>query len=223
MRKIFILLLTTSLLAAGCQKSQVNNSSEVSSPTPSPSATPVVSPTASVTPTPTTQNQSKLTQPISNALSRITKKPFGIHITPQNSPVSPEVFSGYHTATDFETTDDEQNSEVAVYAACDGKLLQKRTVTGYGGLVVQSCKIDGLDLTVLYGHVKLSSVSKSVGTALKAGEQIAILGQGYTAETSNERKHLHFGIHKGTSIVLLGYVQKQAELSGWLNPEDYLE
>ena len=37
------------------------------------------------------------TNPISNPLERIIKKPFGIKINPANSPVQPERFSGYHT------------------------------------------------------------------------------------------------------------------------------
>ncbi|NTU99252.1 hypothetical protein HGA64_04600 [Candidatus Falkowbacteria bacterium] len=42
--------------------------------------------------------------PISDALSRVTKKPFGIKVSPKNSSVSPERFTGYHTGVDFETT-----------------------------------------------------------------------------------------------------------------------
>ena len=38
---------------------------------------------------------------------RITKKPFGIFITTQNSPVQPERFSGYHTGVDVEYKDAE--------------------------------------------------------------------------------------------------------------------
>src|SRR5579863_6635904 len=45
----------------------------------------------------------KLTEPISGGLSRVTKKPFGIYVTPQNSPVQPEKFTGFHTGIDFET------------------------------------------------------------------------------------------------------------------------
>ncbi|MCL5774898.1 MAG: hypothetical protein M1333_01655, partial [Patescibacteria group bacterium] len=54
--------------------------------------------------------------PLDKALERVTKKPFGIKISPQNSPVSPERFSGFHTGVDFETFPDEQDTGVSVYA-----------------------------------------------------------------------------------------------------------
>jgi len=63
-----------------------------------------------------------LSEPISNTKSRVTKKPFGIYITPQTSPVQPEKFTGYHTGTDFETTSQEADAVVPVYAACTGKM-----------------------------------------------------------------------------------------------------
>src|SRR5690348_16155292 len=64
-----------------------------------------------------------LTDPISNAAARVTKKPFGIYVTPQNSPVQPERFTGFHTGTDFETTPTEANSLVPFFAICSGKIL----------------------------------------------------------------------------------------------------
>ena len=39
--------------------------------------------------------------PLSQALERITKKPFGLKISPQNSPVAPEKFSGLHAVKDL--------------------------------------------------------------------------------------------------------------------------
>jgi len=66
----------------------------------------------------------KITQePIAGALTRVTKKPFGIYVSPGHSPVSPERFSGYHTGVDFETTAAEQNIDIPIYALCDGNLL----------------------------------------------------------------------------------------------------
>ena len=153
--------------------------------------------------------------PISRPQERVTKKPFGIYITPKTSPVQPEKFQGYHTGTDFETFPEEADTDVPILAICTGKLLQKRTATGYGGLLVQACNLDGQAVTVVYGHIKLSSVSAKVGDELKRAEQIAVLGKGYSSETSGERKHLHLGIHNGTSIVILGYVQSQSALSAW--------
>lgn len=129
---------------------------------------------------------------------------------------------GYHTGVDFETTADEQNIDVPIYAACDGKLLLKKYASGYGGVAVQSCTIDNNPVTIIYGHIRLSSVAAKAGDNLKAGNKLGVLGTGYSGETDGERKHLHFGIHKGQAINILGYVQKQTDLSGWLDATKYL-
>src|SRR3989344_6907506 len=60
---------------------------------------------------PLAENQSaerpadSLVWPVDEFEERITKKPFGIFITPQNSPIKPERFSGYHTGVDVENGD----------------------------------------------------------------------------------------------------------------------
>ena len=48
-------------------------------------------------------------------------------------------------------------------------------------------------------------------------------GNGYSAETDGERKHLHLGIHKGTAVDISGYVANAAQLKPWINVMDYLE
>jgi hypothetical protein len=157
--------------------------------------------------------------PIAQASARITKKHYGTYVTPQNSPVQPEKFTGYHTGTDFEILPGEEDADVEVKAICNGKLLQKRTATGYGGVAVQACTYQGQPITIVYGHLKFTSITPTVGQELAAGDHLGILGKGYSSETSGERKHLHLGIHKGTSINILGYVQSQGALSGWLDWE----
>ena len=208
MKTRYFAILFFALLCAGCGQTSV-----------SPSA-----PSADVktVPSPSVTQKSKLVAPISSPFSRITKKPFGIYITKQNSPVRPEKFSGYHTGVDFETFDEEKDADVPVFAVCDGKLLEKKIATGYGGVAVQSCKIDAVNVTIICGHLKLDSISLKVGDDVKTGQQIGILGKGYSAETSGERKHLHFGVHKGSTINILGYVQKQSDLNNWLDAEKYL-
>jgi murein DD-endopeptidase MepM/ murein hydrolase activator NlpD len=160
--------------------------------------------------------------PLDRAKERVTKKPFGIFITPQNSPVQPEKFRGYHTGTDFEIFPEELNADVPVVAVCDGKLLMKKYATGYGGVTVQECTLDGQVITVVYGHLKLASVAVKIGDDLKAGDQLGILGAAYSAETNGERKHLHLGFHKGIAINILGYVQNKTDLSGWLDLCQYV-
>jgi hypothetical protein len=167
--------------------------------------------------------KSQTTSPIDDALARITKKTFGLLIAPKTSPVQPERFSGYHTGVDLETTPEEQNIDVGVKALCDGKLLMARSAGGYGGVIVESCNLDGEKVTVVYGHINLASVSMRVGDNLKAGDFLANLGKGFSDQTDGERKHLHLGIHRGIEINILGYVQKKSELVKWLDPVKYLQ
>ena len=148
----------------------------------------------------------------------MTKKPFGIYITPKTSPVQPEKFQGYHTGTDFEIFPEELNIDVPVRAICNGKIAVKRFASGYGGVLVQNCELNNQPITVIYGHLKLASIGNIAGDTLNAGDEIGILGKAYSSETDGERKHLHLGIHKGSSINILGYVQSKSELSGWIDP-----
>lgn len=156
--------------------------------------------------------------PLANALSRVIKKPFGIYITPKNSPVAPEKFTGWHTGADFEIFPGEENADVPVFAICDGKLLLKEFGRGYGGMLVQACNINNQPVTVVYGHLKLSSVTSKVGDNITSGTIIGVLGRGYTSETDYERKHLHLGIHRGSEINTHGYVATESELSDWISP-----
>lgn len=159
-----------------------------------------------------------LQPPLDRARERVMKKPFGIFVSPQNSPVSPERFLGYHSAIDLEAFPEEIDADVEVKAICPGKLLVKRNASGYGGVAVQSCDLEGSPITVVYGHLKLASISKNIGEELVAGEKLGILGKEYSPETDGERKHLHLGIHKGSGVNLLGYVQNKNELSQWFDP-----
>lgn len=170
-----------------------------------------------------TNTPSIFAAPIANWQARVTKKPFGIYITPQNSPVQPERFSGYHTGVDFETFANEQNIDVPIYAICSGQILFKGFVSGYGGVMVQNCQLDNQDITVLYGHLKLTSITLAKGQLLSGGDKIGILGKGFSSETDGERKHLHLGIHKGSQIDFHGYVQNQSELGNWVDITKYLK
>ena len=169
-----------------------------------------------------TQKPAQTIDPIANALSRITKKPFAIFITPKTSPVQPERFQGYHTGSDLETTADEQNTDVSVVALCNGKLLEKKIASGYGGVAVQACVLDGQSVTVIYGHLNLTSIATKIGDQLKVGDFLGNLGKGFSPETDGERKHLHLAIHKGSSVNISGYVQTKVQLSDWLDPAKYL-
>lgn len=213
-KKIIYTIFILGFLSASCNSTTVNKGN-VTPITPQPS-TPATS-------SPASTSKPQISNPITLPQTRITKKPYNIYITKQDSPVQPEKFSGYHTGTDFEVTEDEQNTDVQINTACDGKLLVKKYATGYGGVAVQSCKLDSADVTIIYGHLQLDSITAKVGDELKQNTKLGILGKGYSAETDGERKHLHFGIHKGTAVNILGYVQNKADLSNWLNALDYLK
>jgi murein DD-endopeptidase MepM/ murein hydrolase activator NlpD len=160
--------------------------------------------------------------PLDRAGERVTKKPFGMLVDRATSPVQPERFSGYHTGTDFETFPDEATTDVLVRAICVGEVVVKRSASGYGGVLVTDCLIDGQDVTVVYGHLRLSSIGVQVGDEVAAGDQIGLLGTGGSDETDGERKHLHLGIHLGSTVNIQGYVATKSDLSGWIDPCRYI-
>ncbi|MEX2052784.1 MAG: M23 family metallopeptidase [Candidatus Paceibacterota bacterium] len=172
----------------------------------------------SVQPTPS----ALLLSPISRPFERVLKKPLGIEVSPNDSPVSPEKFTGFHSGVDFETFLDEQNVDVPISAICTGPLRIKQWAQGYGGVVVQDCFLNAQPITVIYGHLKLASVEQIAGDRITAGEFIGVLGDGFTSETDDERKHLHLGIHRGNGPSILGYVQSEEALDGWIDIRDYL-
>ena len=160
-----------------------------------------------------------ISPPLSRAWERVTKKSLGTRVSPTNSPVSPKRFSGFHTGTDFETFPEEQDADVTVMAVCTGPLLRVATADGYGGYAVQSCIINDQPVTVVYGHLRRSSVISKVGDTVSAGQAFAMLGKGFSTETDGERKHLHLSIAKGRSINIRGYVSSASALEGWLDLE----
>lgn len=164
----------------------------------------------------------KLTYPVERGSERVAKKFFGTFVSPERSPISPERFYGYHAGVDFETFPEEQTKDVWVYAACGGSLILKKQAPGYGGVAAQSCALDDEPVTIVYGHLRLASISLALGSALERGDKIGALGTGYSAETDGERKHLHFAIHSGGAINLLGYVRQKEDLGAWKNPLKYL-
>lgn len=155
--------------------------------------------------------------------SRITKKPFGLFVHPENSPVFPERFTGYHSGTDFEVLESENPSDIVVSALCEGTVLYRNWVKGYGGVLVQSCMLDGEDVTVLYGHLAFDSIPHDRGDDLEEGEFIGVLGKAYSTETDNERAHLHLSVHKGTATELRGYAPNENDLDVWMDPADVFD
>lgn len=163
-----------------------------------------------------------ISEPISNASSRITKKYFWIKVSPWHSPITPERFKWYHTWVDFETTPAEQNKDISIYAICNGPILLKKIASWYWWVIVQKCIIDNMKVTVIYGHLNIKSINLKIKQIISAGQKIAILGKWFSSETDWERKHLHLWIHKWYSINIAGYVSNKKDLGNWVNPEKYL-
>jgi murein DD-endopeptidase MepM/ murein hydrolase activator NlpD len=221
---VLVFLASLALLGAGCtgKTSEVLPplSTKVEVPAP-PVGNKGNAPPAAVTPH--VEQAKAFVEPIDDALARVTKKKFGLKVSPKDSPVSPERFAGYHSGVDFETTPEEQSKDVPIRAACDGTLALKKFATGYGGVAVQRCTLGDAEVTVIYGHLRLTSITAKVGQTLKQGDAFAVLGTGFSKETDGERKHLHLGIHKGSIIDIKGYVQDPAALAGWIDAQALLQ
>lgn len=214
MKKLSYLILILILVGLGLDyyfylaEKNSNNLSTTQAPT----STSAVMKPPKATPT------SSLANPVANFKARVTKKPFGIYITTQNSPVQPERFSGYHTGADAEYQD--VSTDVPVYAVADGTIVLSRTASGYGGVFMIEIELDGVKHNVLYGHIRPSTLP-TVGEKVTRGQQIALLGTGYSTETDGERRHLHFAVLTDTRLDIKGYVPTKADLSGWLDPLSY--
>lgn len=159
--------------------------------------------------------------PMSDYRRRITKRLFGTLVTPvdQKTIKCGAAFSGYHTGLDFEILPGEENIEVPVYSISEGKIIYLNWVSGYGGLIITQNIINQHDVTVLYGHIDLKSVTKKVGDIVLTGDKLADLGAACSQATDGERKHLHLAIHLGSVVDYRGYVPSSADLSSWINPE----
>ena len=224
MKKIILLILILIIIALtvfiylafykhNYSKSNIPKSTQTSANQNTPTSTFSNMPSQTSSQTPA---QNTFAFPIAEFTKRITKKPFGIYITAQNSPVQPEKFSGYHTGVDVEYED--VSSDTPVFAITDSTVKYAGSVSGYGGVLILETEISGNKHSVLYGHIRPANLPQ-VGNKFNKGEQIGVLGAGYSSETDGERKHLHFGVLSDNRIDFLGYVQNENQLSGWLNPQ----
>lgn len=159
-----------------------------------------------------------LVPPIAEFTTRITKKPFGIYITPETSPVQPERFIGWHTGADVEYGDVAE--AVPVYAIAPGHVVLARIAGGYGGVVAIQHEIRGEPVVGIYGHLQPASLPP-LGQVVSAGDEIGLLGEGETAATDGARKHLHFALRRGAAVDIRGYVAEEKDLHSWYNPLEF--
>ncbi len=192
---LILVLILGYLVYRSFNKEQINNSQEI----------------INISPTDTISPEDTLALPIAEFAQRVTKKPFGIYVDPENSPVQPERFQGYHTGVDVEYED--IDTDVPVYAVSDGKIVLSKSVSGYGGVTILEIENNN----ILYGHLRPDSMLE-VGKNVNKGDQIGLLGTGFSSETDDERKHLHYAILSDNRIDFKGYVQNQSDLSDWIDP-----
>lgn len=162
---------------------------------------------------------------------RATVKGFGMYIDNnfyQNHLANefPNHFYGYHAAQDLESLSSEKVNSVTVpvYFVTSGTISYIGNLTGYGGVVL--VQLDGRNDTALYGHVKISGIKYKIGEHVQVDKPtiLTYLGNGFSSETSSERKHLHLGIYKGQDLYFHGHeATKQILESKWYNPTDYLK
>lgn len=165
-------------------------------------------------------NSAKGVWPIEGGTHRATPLHFGLFVTPDpdNNPIDPpERFTGYHVATDFEVTEDEADKEIAIYAVCTGTGSYSGFAGGYGGLIVQECMLNNEKVSMIYGHLAIDSLPPK-GSLLTKGDKIGILGAAQSYDTDGNRKHLHFGIHKGWSGDYRGYALTKGEVDEFIDP-----
>lgn len=164
--------------------------------------------------------------PIDQFTTRATDNLFGTYYpSGQSSNFDTKVcknatyYAGYHTATDLETFSSEANVAVPVFAVANGTVREVGPVSGYGGLIVIDVTLGGAGYTALYGHIDLATTTVKAGDTVTAGQHIANLGAACSSANGNVRKHLHFGLHKGSTVDVKGYVPNQNDLSAWANPQ----
>lgn len=132
-------------------------------------------------------------------------------------------FTGFHAGTDVEfNAPADLSREIAVRSIADGTVVYVGDVAGYGGvLVIRHERPE--PVTSLYGHVRLRD-AVPVGTVVTTGQVVAYLGVHFSAETSGARKHLHFGIHRGSELDLAGHLpSREAVVAEWHDPNAWLQ
>lgn len=168
--------------------------------------------------------------PMDRYFERQTVKPFGQLINDDFYKGKEDLFPfnrfyGYHAGVDLEAFPDEKSKKVPVFTIYSGTVIYIGNISGYGGVILQ--KLDDENATALYGHVKITDLSFKVGDHISVTQNpvvLTFLGDGFSKETSKERKHLHFGIHKSIDLYFRGHENSVSDLvSKWNNPSKFLQ
>lgn len=97
-----------------------------------------------------------------------------------------------------------------INAAADGEVVAAGSATGFGQWVVIDHKIDGKKWSTVYGHVTPDGIKVKKGDKVKAGDQIAELGN----EGTSTGPHLHFETWDGGRFSGGKAVDPQKAVSG---------
>jgi murein DD-endopeptidase MepM/ murein hydrolase activator NlpD len=86
-----------------------------------------------------------------------------------------------------------------VCATADGTVVyfsKRPGLSNYGNYVVIRHIVEGLEIYSLYGHLSEILPSLTIGEAVKAGQQIGIMGRTSSAEViTKDRAHVHFELN----------------------------
>lgn len=153
-------------------------------------------------------------QPIKNFYRNQTVNMFGTLVSGR--------FYGFHTGVDVEIDPSDLDKDVPVRAIYNGAVEEVQNVTGYGGVVAIRHEIGPKQYVAVYGHLRLKDIKVRSNQKVYSGDLIGYLGAAYSEETDGERKHLHFGLHKGLVSDIRGYVDTKNELESWVDPTEFL-
>ena len=94
-----------------------------------------------------------------------------------------------------------------IYAFADGTVVDARDqgVDGFGGWVVILHTIEGKEMSTVYGHEDPGGVMVKTGDQVKAGQQIARVGN----SGQSGGPHMHFELHNGNRMNGMGDIDPE--------------
>jgi murein DD-endopeptidase MepM/ murein hydrolase activator NlpD len=111
-------------------------------------------------------------------------------------------YSGFHHGADFAAP-----LGTPIYAFADGTVVDARDqgVDGFGGWVVILHTIEGKEMSTVYGHEDPGGVMVKTGDHVKAGQQIARVGN----SGQSGGPHMHFELHNGNRMNGMGDIDPE--------------
>ena len=127
--------------------------------------------------------------------------PIDTEITSGYGPRTGE-YSGMHHGADFGAP-----LGTPIYAFADGTVVDARDqgVDGFGGWVVILHTIEGKEMSTVYGHEDPGGVMVKTGDHVKAGQQIARVGN----SGQSGGPHMHFELHNGNRMNGMGDIDPE--------------